>query len=163
MIQTKEAEMSGTIVCGVTDTKDGRAAAQLAGALAERLDVRLVYAHALDGIPRGAEESVTARQRLGGAERALTSIARENAPAGGVELRIDFGERAQYLAQVAAEEGADLVVLGSRAGGLRGRTLRCTLARELEAATPAPVLVAPPQTRRRQEQRLELLEEAAAG
>jgi nucleotide-binding universal stress UspA family protein len=163
MIQTKEAEMSGTIVCGVTDTKDGRAAAQLAGALAERLDVRLVYAHALDGIPRGAEESVTARQRLGGAERALTSIARENAPAGGVELRIDFGERAQYLAQVAAEEGADLVVLGSRAGGLRGRTWRCTLARELEAATPAPVLVAPPQTRRRQEQRLELLEEAAAG
>ena len=111
--------MSGTIVCGVTDTEDGRAAAQLAGALAERLDVRLVYAHALDGIPRGAEESVTARQRLGGAERALTAIARENAPARGVELRIDFGERAQYLAEVAAEEGADLVVLGSRAGGLR--------------------------------------------
>lgn len=155
--------MTGTIVCGVTDSDEGRGAAQLAGALAERLDVRLVYAHALDGVPRGAEESLTARQRLGGAERALISIAEENAPAGGVELRIDFGERAQFLAQIAAEEGADLVVLGSRASGLRGRALRCTLARELEAATPAPVLVAPPQTRRRSERRLEQLEEAPAG
>jgi nucleotide-binding universal stress UspA family protein len=155
--------MAGTIICGVTDTAEGRGAAQLAGALAERLDVRLVYAHALDGIPRGAEESLTSRQRLGGAERALTSIAQESAPTRGVELRIDFGERAQLLAQIAAEEGADLVVLGSRPSGLRRRALRCTLARELEAATPAPVLVAPPQTRQRREQRLELLEEAPAG
>jgi nucleotide-binding universal stress UspA family protein len=151
----EEGEMAGTIVCGVTDTSDGRAAAQLGGALAERLDMRLVYAHAVDGVSRGTEESLTARQRFGGAEAALTRIARQTKPGRGVELRIDFGDRAQLLAQIAAEEGADLVVLGSRAGGFRGRALRCTLARELEAATPTPVLVAPPQTRAHGEQRLE--------
>ena len=155
--------MEGTIVCGVTDTPEGRAAAQLAGALAERLDVRLVYAHAVDGVPRGSEESLTARQRFGGAQVALTSIARETGPARGVELRIDFGERAQLIAQIAAEEGADLVVLGSRRGRLGGGILRCSLARELEAATPAPVVVAPPQTRARSERRLELADGAAAG
>ena len=68
--------MTGTIVCGVTDTDDGRAAAQLAGALAERLDVRLVYAHALDGVPRGTEESVTARQRLDARNKDLDTMRR---------------------------------------------------------------------------------------
>jgi nucleotide-binding universal stress UspA family protein len=147
--------MEGTIVCCVTDTSGGRAAAELGGALAERLDMRLVYAHAVDAVPRGTEESLTARQRFSGAEAALTRIARQNGTSRGVELRIDFGDRAQLLAQIAAEERADLVVLGSRLGGFRGRALRCTLARDLEAATPAPVLIAPPPTRAHGGQRLE--------
>jgi hypothetical protein len=45
-------------------------------------------------------------------------------------------------------------VLGSRSSGLGNRKLRCTLARELEATTPVPVLVAPPSTRTRSDQRL---------
>jgi nucleotide-binding universal stress UspA family protein len=70
------------------------------------------------------------------------------------ELRLAHGDRSERLAQFAAEEGADLIVVGSRPQGLRGRKLGCTLARELEAATPVPVLIAPPQTRRRSNQRL---------
>jgi nucleotide-binding universal stress UspA family protein len=64
------------------------------------------------------------------------------------------GERADALARVAAEEGADLIVIGSRPAGLGNRKLRCTLARELEAATPIPVVVAPPTTRKRANHRL---------
>jgi hypothetical protein len=49
-----------------------------------------------------------------------------------------------------------LIVLGSRATGFGSRKLRCTLARELEATTPVPVLVAPPSTRKRSDNRLSL-------
>jgi nucleotide-binding universal stress UspA family protein len=142
----------GTIVCGVTETPDGRGAAELAGALVTRLGLRLVLVHVLDGVPPGTHESLTARQRQAGAERTLHEIAREIGE--GAERRIMVGNRAEALAQVASEEGADLIVIGSRPAGLASRKLRCTLARELEAATPVPVVLAPPTTRRRSDQRL---------
>lgn len=75
------------------------------------------------------------------------------APAPGA-ARVGGGGRAEALAQLAAEEEADLIVLGSRPGGLGCRSLRCALARELEAATPVPVRVAPPATRNRSGHRL---------
>jgi nucleotide-binding universal stress UspA family protein len=144
--------MSGTIVCGVTESPDGRSAADLAHALAMRLGLRVVLVHVVDGVPAGAGESLTTRQRQTGAERKLDEIAREIG--NGAERRVELGPRADTLAQVAAEEGADLIVLGSRATGLGSRKLRCTLARELEATTPVPVLVAPPSTRKRSDHRL---------
>jgi nucleotide-binding universal stress UspA family protein len=142
----------GTIVCGVTESADGREAAELAHALGARLDLRLVLVHIVDGVPPGSDESLTARQRQAGAERTLDLIARDIG--NGTEKRVLLGERAEGLAQVAAEEGADLIVLGSRSTGLGNRKLRCTLARELEAATPVPVVVAPPTTRKRSDHRL---------
>jgi nucleotide-binding universal stress UspA family protein len=72
----------------------------------------------------------------------------------GTETRLLLGPRAEGIAQVAAEEGADLIVLGSRSSMLGKGRLRCALASDLEAATPVPVLVAPPATRRRSQQRL---------
>ena len=144
--------MGGTIVCGVAQTADGRTAAELARALGARLGLRLVLVHVVDGVPAGPQESLTARQRLTGAEQILNRGAHEIG--NGTEKRVVLGDRAEALAQVAAEEGADLIVLGSRAAGLGSRKLRCTLARELEAATPVPVLVAPPATRTRSDYRL---------
>jgi nucleotide-binding universal stress UspA family protein len=150
----------GTVVCGVTETPDGRSAAALAGALGTRLGLRLVLVHVVDGVPPGTHESLSARQRQMGAERALDEIARDLGD--GTEKRIMLGSRAEGLAQVAAEEGADLVVLGSRPAGFGNRKLRSTLARELEAVTPIPVVVAPPATRKRTEQRLAVAAGAAA-
>lgn len=123
--------MGGTIVCDVTDPLEGRSAAQFANALAARLGLRVVFA-SVDGVPP------------------------EHEPGAEVEVRVAHGDHAEALARVAAEEGADLVIVGSRAVGFGGRNLRCTLARDLEAATPVPVLVAPPSTRRRTERRLAL-------
>jgi nucleotide-binding universal stress UspA family protein len=143
----------GTVVCGVTETPDGRGAAELAGALGRRLGLRLVLVHVVDGVPPGTQESLTSRQRQAGAERVLAEVARE---IGDAERRVMVGNRAEALAQVAAEEGADLVVIGSRPAGFGNRKLRSTLARELESATSIPVVVAPPTTRRRTEQRLAL-------
>lgn len=152
--------MSGTIVCGVTASSDGWSAAELARAVGQRLGLRLVLVHVVDGIARGAHESVTARQRLIGAGRNLDEIAREIG--NGTEKRLVLGERAEALAQVAAEEGADLIVVGSRSTGLGNRKLRSTLARELEATTPVPVVVAPPSTRKRSNHRLSVAAGAGA-
>lgn len=152
--------MSGTIVCGVTNAPEGRSAAELAHALGVRLGLRLVLVSVVDGVPRGTHESLTARQRQTGAERTLNGIAREIG--NGTETRVVVGDRAGALAQVAAEEGADLIVLGSRSTGLGSRKLRCTLARELEATTPVPIVVAPPSTRRRSDHRLSVAAEVGA-
>lgn len=142
--------MGGTIVCGVT-AADGRGAAELASALGARLGLRLVLVSVVDGVPTGAEDSLTGRESQRGAETTLAQMANE---LGDAETRVVVGKRAEALAQVAAEEGADLIVLGSRATGLASRKLRSALAAELEAATPVPVLVAPPSTRKRSEHRL---------
>jgi nucleotide-binding universal stress UspA family protein len=149
--------MGGTIVCGVSAT-EGREAADLAGALGARLGLRLVLVSVVDGVPAAARESLTGRQRQSGAERMLWEIAHELG--GTAETRVVHGHRAEALAQVAAEEGADVIVVGSRASGLGSRKLRSTLARELEAVTPVPVLVAPPLTRRRSDRRLTVAAEA---
>jgi nucleotide-binding universal stress UspA family protein len=144
----------GTIVCGVTEGEDGRNAAELAHALGARLDLRLVLVHVVDGIAPGTEEGMSSRQRQSGAKRRLDELARDIG--NGAEKRIVLGDRAEALARVAADEGADLIVLGSRPAGLGSRNLRCTLARRLEAATPVPVLVAPPSTRKHSGHRLSM-------
>lgn len=143
----------GTIVCGVVDADEGRDAAELACALGSRLDLRVVLVSVVDG-PAGAEESLGGRQRQRSAQRTLAEFARDLG--NGTETRLLLGPRADGIAQVAAEEGADLIVLGSRSGMLGKGRLRCTLAGELEAATPVPVLVVPPTTRPRSDQRLAL-------
>lgn len=133
--------MGGTILCDVTDALEGRAAAQFAGALAARLGLRVVLAAGVGG-------------------DALAAIPREL----GIEadVRVTRGNRAEALASLADEEGADLVIVGSRAVGLGGRNLRCSHVRELEAATSVPVLVAPPSWRKRSEQRLALAADAGS-
>jgi nucleotide-binding universal stress UspA family protein len=143
--------MRGTIVSDVTDP-EGRNAAAFAHALGARLGLRVVLAFVVDGAVAGAHESVTGRHRQSGATSTLSAIADELGD--GVEIRMAVGDRVEALARVAAEEGADLVIVGARAVGIGGRNLRCRLVRDLEAETTVPVLVAPPATRRRSEQRL---------
>ena len=144
--------MGGTIVCDVTDPPAGQSAAEFAGALGARLGLRLVLVYVVSGPSAVAGESVTGRQDRGGAERTLAAIARELGHA--AEMRVAVGEHAEALARVAAEEGADLIVVGARSAGVGGRKLRWTLARDLEAATSVPVLLAPPSTRKRSDRRL---------
>ncbi len=140
--------MQGTIVCGVTPAPEARAGAQLAGALATRLGLRLVLVHVADA-HRGEDRDVGSLEALAGS---LACAA---------ELRVVHGNRLDALARVAADEGADLIVLAARAHGARGRQLHCSLATQLEAAQSVPVLVAPPATHARSGRRLRLAETAA--
>jgi nucleotide-binding universal stress UspA family protein len=77
--------MRGTIVCGVTDSEEGRGALDVAAELSQRLGLRLVLVHVADGVARSAEQ------------------------------RSAVGDLAALLGQTAAEEAADLIVVGSRA------------------------------------------------
>jgi len=140
--------MHGTIVCGVSQTPEARAAAQLAAALATRLGLRLVLVHI-----------VAADREDGDVEETLESVV--NGLGDEIEVRVVHGNRVDGLARVAADEGADAIVLGARPRGARGRQLRCTLARQLEAAQSVPVLIAPPATRARSGRRLGLAEAGA--
>jgi len=147
-------EMRGTIVCGVIDGAEGHAAAQIASALAARLRLRLVLVHVVPtvgSLPAAPREERREQDLL---ERALGATGLDGDYE--VETRVVAGSRVDALAEVAADEGADLIVLGSRPRGARGRQLRCALAVELEAAQAVPVLIAPPASRRRSKRRLAL-------
>ena len=150
--------MHGTIVCGVSDPPEAHPAIQLVAALGARLGLRVVFVHVIAGT-REVEHDETENRRYRGIEQKLKAIASEIGDA--AETRIVLGNRVDGLAQAAAEEGADVIVLGSRARGARGGQLRCRLARELEAATVVPVLIAPPPTRGRSRRRLALVEPVA--
>lgn len=141
--------MHGTIICGITGSAGGRGAAELSAALSARLELRLILVHVIDDRSPGHTTPIA----RAGAERMAAALTQDVADA--TETRVVAGTRAVMLAQVAAEEGADLIVLGSRSARFLGRRhLRCALAGELEAVTPVPVLVAPPSTRRRSGHRL---------
>jgi nucleotide-binding universal stress UspA family protein len=142
--------MRGTLVCAVTDGEESADALALGAELSERLGLRLVLAHAVDGIDGGGEggESVTMTANRQGAERRLAELADEHGVADRADTRVAVGEPAALLGQIAAEEAADVIVVGARARGWR-RRLESGLADELETETPVPVLIAPPRAHRR--------------
>lgn len=134
----------GTIVCCVSDSEGGRNALGLAVELTERLGARLVLMHVAAGVGAvNGEEGVTAAYGRQGAERLLARLAAEF----GIEAsqrRWAIGDRAGLLATMAAEEAADLIVVGSRRSWVLRGALRSSLANELETETRVPVVVAPP-------------------
>jgi nucleotide-binding universal stress UspA family protein len=144
--------MQGTIVCGVTDTDEGRHALATAVELAERLRLRLVLAHIAEGIgslngDADGGESVTMKGDREGAARLLDRLAVEHAVADHAERRVAVGDAPSLLGQIAAEEAADLIVVGARTRGRLRRGLESRLADQLETETPVPVLIVPPRLR----------------
>jgi nucleotide-binding universal stress UspA family protein len=145
--------MRGTVICGVVDNDEGRAAVELGIELSERLGLRLVLAHVAQGFyPHDAAEDIGSVAMRGDriqAERLLASLAEEYGITETAERRSSVGDRAALLGQIAAEEAADVILVGSRVRGWRRRGLQSSLAEELKAATSVPVLIAPPSSRRR--------------
>jgi nucleotide-binding universal stress UspA family protein len=142
--------MYGTVVCGVADTDEARAAVALAAELSERLRLRLVLAHVADGIPGpgGGDEGVTTRAEREGARRLVARVAAEQGLGDRAEQRSAVGDPAALLGQIAAEEAADVIVVGARRRGLVRPRLESRLAGALESETPVPVLIAPPGARK---------------
>jgi nucleotide-binding universal stress UspA family protein len=145
--------MRGTIVCGVTDTDEGRQALATAVEVGNRLGLRLVLVHVAEGIAASnghvdGDESVTMKGGREGAARLLAGVAAEYGVTDRAERRVAVGDAGSLLGQIAAEEAADLIVVGSRARGRLRRGLESRLAERLETETPVPVLIAPPGLRR---------------
>ena len=146
--------MRGTIVCGVTDSDEGHAALELGVELSQRLGLRLVLAHVAEGLaPLDGDgddnESVTMKGNRRGGELFLARLAREHGVGDTAERRVAVGEPALLVGQIAAEEAADVIVVGSRARRWPRRGLESRLAERLESETPVPILIAPPANGRR--------------
>jgi nucleotide-binding universal stress UspA family protein len=140
--------MRGTIVCGVTDSEAGRGALALATELSERLGLRLVLVHVADGIAPLDVNGASSEGVSPTDGKEVARLAAEHGVAGNAEWRSAVGDPAALLGRIAAEEAADLIVVGSRTRGRLRRGLESGLARQLETETPVPVLIAPPRTRR---------------
>ena len=145
--------MRGTVVCGVTETEEGRQALATAAELTERLGLRLVLAYVAEGISQfdghvDGGESLTMKGDREGATRLLTRLAAEYGVADRAEQRVAVGDAPSLLGQIAAEEAADLIVVGARTRGRLRRGLESRLADQLETETPVPLLIAPPRLRR---------------
>jgi nucleotide-binding universal stress UspA family protein len=144
--------MRGTLVCGVTDSEDAVGTVELAVELTQRLGMRLVLAHVAEGFaPIGdgveVEESVAMKGNRVGAERLLGQLAEEHGVAETAQRRVAVGSPATLLGQIAAEEAADVILVGSRKRGWPRRGLESRLAAQLETETPVPIVIAPPRTR----------------
>ena len=141
-------KMNGTLLCAVSEGEESMDVLELGAELSDRLGLRLVLAHAVDGSDGLGEEneSVTMKANRVGAERRLEDLVQAHGLARRAERRVGVGEPAILLGQIAAEEAADVIVVGAPARGWRKR-LESRFADELGSETPVPVLIAPPRTR----------------
>jgi nucleotide-binding universal stress UspA family protein len=152
-------EMVSSIVCGVDGSPEARAALRVAAELADRLDARLVAAHVV--------QPPAPMPGVGPTARGLSAISVDALLAGGTALleqileeaelpeasrRIVLGFTADRLADLADEEAAELIVVGSRGrGGLKAAFLG-SVSTALIGVARCPVLVVPPRAGRGAEQ-----------
>lgn len=131
-----------TILCALDGSPASRDVVRVARCLQSALGVRLVLLQVAEGY--GADDgmdSVSSRLARVGAERVLSDLVREAGLMSAVR-RVEVGEGVPIVARAAAEEGARLVLVGSRRSRLRG--LRAGLAHRLATETDCPVLIVPP-------------------
>lgn len=146
--------MSGTVICGVDDSREARVAARVAGDLAARLDLRLVLVNVVDDsrltpppgrVPR-LPPSHLDEHRAELEERGLATVAAVAADAGvsaEAEQRVVFGQPSEGLVGEAQAGGAQFIVIGSRGvGGVRSALLGSTSSSVLREAD-RPVVVVP--------------------
>jgi nucleotide-binding universal stress UspA family protein len=118
------------IVCGVDLSEAARPAIGVARRLAEGLGTDLLIAHAVDG--------------PGDQPDALAAL-RDQAGAGAAEARLlPPGPAAEALLTAAAEEGARLLVVGSRGHSALRSGLLGSVTRDLAGRSTIPVVVVPP-------------------
>jgi nucleotide-binding universal stress UspA family protein len=117
--------------------------------LSERLGLRLVLAHVVERTASlvGDADAPTKDQPHAGADL-LDRLASDYGVAETAKRREAVGDPAALISRIAAEEAADLILVGARARGLFRWGLQSRLARALETETPIPVLIAPPSPRR---------------
>jgi nucleotide-binding universal stress UspA family protein len=127
----------GTILCGVDSSDGARQALRVATGLAARLRLRLVVVHVVDLEPLATVTPAVIRA----AEEALGRLVVET-DAGSVEIRVAAGAAAQRMAEIADDEGAQMIIIGSRTPR-RWPSRDGRLARTLARASTSAVLVVP--------------------
>ena len=141
--------MERSIVCGVDGSAESRAGLRLAAHLSSRLGLQLVVAHVSQATalppPLGAMPIVepTRQPDSRAAQELLEEITREEDVADAPQ-RVLHGLPAERLAELADDERAAFIVVGSRGrSGFRAALLG-SVSKDLLAIARCPVLVVPP-------------------
>jgi nucleotide-binding universal stress UspA family protein len=136
------------IVCGVDGSDGARKAARVADNLAQDLGVRLVLVHAapvapsvMYGVP--FDSDAFQREVLEDGRRLLEDVA-STCRAAEVSQRAELGSPIEVLMRTLKEEGADLLVVGTRGRGAMRSVLLGSVAHEMLAVSPCPVVVVSP-------------------
>jgi universal stress protein E len=149
--------MGTSIVCGVDGSRDSDAALAVAAGLAERLGARLVLAHVADrvltpyaqtapltgiGIAGSLAVDEAAAQQEAGVR--LLEQAADRAGVAHAEYRVAIGLPAERLADIADEEDAELILVGSRGRGAFKAAFLGSVSNSLVGIARCPVLIVPP-------------------
>jgi len=146
--------MDRSIVCGVDGSVDSQAALGVAAGMAARLRLRLIMANVVEpSVPPYPSASFggamsqprfpTTDDQAAVAKGLLTRLS----AATGLERadrRVVIGYPAERLADLADEEGAELIVVGSRGRGAFKAAFLGSVSSSLIGVARCPVLVVPP-------------------
>jgi nucleotide-binding universal stress UspA family protein len=147
--------VSASIVCGVDGSADSQAGLAVAARLAARLGLRLVVAHVQepDYIPYaaatpfgGAAGREAVREEAESQEEAAELMLEQVVAAAGLsdaERRASVGVPAERLADLADEEDAELIVVGSRGRGAFRSAFLGSVSNSLVGIARCPVLIVP--------------------
>jgi nucleotide-binding universal stress UspA family protein len=141
--------MSSSILCGVDGSDDARVALRAAAQLSGQLGVQLVAAHVVPPVSSAPALGLAPGSRLGASpieveagRRLLEQVLDEEGLAD-AERRVVYGVPADCLADLADDEDAELIVVGSRGRGSLRAALLGSVSRELIGVARRPVLVVP--------------------
>ena len=149
--------MEKSIVCGVDGSPDSEAALAVAARLAERFGARLVLANVVEYVPspyatagaiggypvaRGPAAEAHSEQMQAGAH--LLEKMAEHANVEAAKRRVVSGFASERLADLADEENAELIVVGSRGRGALKAAFLGSVSTSLIGVARCPVLVVPP-------------------
>jgi nucleotide-binding universal stress UspA family protein len=147
--------MEGSIVCGVDGSADSQAALAVANDLAARLQLRLIMTNVVEPsqVPYAGVASVggtmprppisTTEQQQEAGTRLLVEL---SATMGldQADQRVVIGYPAERLADLADEERAQMIVVGSRGRGAFKAAFLGSVSTTLIGVARCPVLVVPP-------------------
>jgi nucleotide-binding universal stress UspA family protein len=137
--------MSRSVVCGVDWSDESISAVNVAARLSRRLDATLVLAHAVEEhtmFPYGGEaERNRSRHRAHTETTRLLRRLQRQFSSVDIDGRVLFGPPADELAELAAEEQADLLVVGSRGRRAVKAALFGSVSSALMRAADRPVLI----------------------
>jgi nucleotide-binding universal stress UspA family protein len=154
-VKRKEKDMPA-IVVGVDGSHDSDAALFVANRLAREIDARLLLVHVVEPVPTayagpamgmgagtsGLLDANTPEQTAAAADL-LENVA-SAAAITDAEHRVVFGFPAERLAEVADDEDAEYIVVGSRGRGAFKAAFLGSVSTSLIGIARCPVLVVPP-------------------
>ena len=147
--------MDRSIVCGVDGSPDSQAALAVAIDLATRLQLRLIMANVVEPSHAPHEGAASLGRPVarplfpttGQQEEAASELLVELGATMGLEeadRRVVAGYAAERLADLADEEGAAMIVVGSRGRGAFKAAFLGSVSTSLIGVARRPVLVVPP-------------------